>query len=179
MDTYIITREQLTAIVNKHPEEYIMLARQIQSQSVSDDEDCILCGAALQKYWHRLTPVLVKALAKAYAVVNEKGKNFFSKNELDLTHSEYGNFQKLRFHALIAKYKTEGEWHKGDWCITRRGFRFLRGEEQVPVRVQTFRNKVVDHDKEMAFVGKIIGSEPYVETDFQRELNEPDQTQLI
>lgn len=178
MDTYIITKDQLKYIVDKYIELY-PLAKKIQAQSVSEDDDCILCGAAMQKYWHKLTPVLVKALAKAYAVVTEKNKNFFSKNDLDLDHSEYGNFQKLRFHALIAKFKTEGEWRKGDWCITRRGFRFLRNAEAVPARVQTFRNAVVGHDKELVKVTDVISSEPYVETNFITELEQPDQSNLL
>ncbi len=179
MDTYIITKEQLVAIVNKHPEEYYWLAKQIQKQSVSDDQTCILCGAGLEKYWHKITPVLVNSLVVAYKLVAKRQANYFSKNELDLDHSEYGNFQKLRFHALIARYKVDGDWKKGDWLITRRGFLFLQGKVAIPKRVQTFRNKIVGHDTELVYLKDVVGTEPYVETNFDFEVNEPDQSLLF
>ena len=74
------------------------------------DHYCHHCGASLKKYWHRITPGLVKTLAKVYERVCEKGENHVAKGELKLSHGEYGNFQKLRFHALIAKYKQNVEW---------------------------------------------------------------------
>lgn len=178
MDTYIISRDQLKKIVDICPELY-PLARAVQKQSVSEDKNCIMCGAGLEKRWHRLTPVLIQALIKAYQIVVEKKENHFSKRDLDLDHNEYGNFQKLRFHALIAKHKVNGEWHKGDWVITRRGFLFLQGRQSVPTRVQTFRNRVIGHDPELAYIKDIINSQPEIQTVFPFEIAEPDQTDLL
>lgn len=133
-----------------------------------EEEFCDKCGASLKKYWHKLTPGLVRTLVKVYERVNEKGENKIHKNELTLTHGEYGNFQKLRFHALIAKYKENGEYKSGMWLITRRGAQFLTGQISVPESVQTFRNKVVGHSIEEVSVADIIGrrNEPYFQTDF-------------
>lgn len=133
------------------------------------NESCPHCGASMKAYWHRLTPGLVSTLIKIYNRVQQKNENKVSKKELSLTHSEYGNFQKLRFHGLIARYRPEGHWDRATWLITRRGGQFLRGEIEVPVRVRTFRNKVTGHDEQTANIGKIWGSEPYWDQKFSFE----------
>lgn len=176
MDNYIITKEQLKWIVAKHPEEFYLIAKEIVNQSAKNDNTCLLCGAGLKKYWHKMTPILVKCLAEAYRVVSKKNKNYFSRKELNLDHSEYNNFQKLRFHGLIARYKEHGEWRKGDWLITRRGFQLLQGRLKIPARVQTFRNEVVDHDKKVVDLKDIMGSKPYVESEFMFEFDVPDNS---
>lgn len=145
------------------------------------NEKCPHCGASLKKYWHRLTPGLVNTLVKVYTQVCSTGKNVINKKSLNLSHSEYGNFQKLRFHALIAKYIVDGEWHKGEWLITHRGAQFLHGEIQVPVRVLTFRNHVEDHDEQLVTVTNVIGTQPYFEKEFDYQVAKvaPEQVSLI
>ena len=140
------------------------------TKSENTPKKCPHCGASMKMYWHRLTPVLARSLVKAYSFVSGKGENKFDKKDLNLSHSEYGNFQKLRFHGLIAKYKEDGVWKKGQWLITRRGAQFLKGQISVPKRVQTFRNKVVDHDFDQVNVKQVIGSYPFVETEFDYDL---------
>lgn len=103
-------------------------------------------------------------MVKIYTKVCEKGENVVHKNELTLDHSEYGNLQKLRFHALIAKYRPEGKEIRGTWVITRRGALFLKGKISVPDRVQTYRNAVVAHGDTMVNVSTVMKSEPYWET---------------
>lgn len=41
-----------------------------------------------------------------------------------LTSNQVGNLSRARFHGLIAKIKG----HAGNYCITRKGFKFLAGE---------------------------------------------------
>lgn len=134
----------------------------------SDDKPvvskCPHCGASMKMYWHRLNAGLVHALVKVYTRVVEKNENKVSKKEIKLTHSEYGNFQKLRFHALIAKYKENGQWVRGTWLLTHRGAQFLRGEIQIPRKVQTFRNKITAHDEEYVTVTDVIKEQPYWDT---------------
>lgn len=168
---YIITREQLKEIVRQYPNTYA-LAKKIVAQSKGEDDKCILCDAQVKEYWHRITPGLVKALAKAYAVVCKKGRNEFDKNELNLDHSEYGNFQKLRFHALIAKNDKD---KRGNWLITRRGSEFLQGVIRIPARVKTYRNRVIDHDPETLTLRDVIKSEEYWEKDFDYDLYRPNK----
>lgn len=131
-------------------------------------EKCEHCGASLNKYWHRLTPVLVNALVKTMQCVQSKGENLVHKQDLNLTHGEYGNYQKLRFHGLIAKHKDEDGAFDG-WVLTKRGGKFLKGQMTVPLKVQTFRNQVVGHSEETVSVRDVIGMTPFVETEFERE----------
>lgn len=137
-------------------------------ENTNDDKPivskCPHCGASMKMYWHRLNSGLVHALVKVYTRVVEKNENKVSKKELNLTHSEYGNFQKLRFHALIAKYKENGQWVRGTWLLTHRGAQFLRGEIQIPRKVQTFRNKITAYDEEYVTVTDVIKERPYWDT---------------
>lgn len=147
---------------------------------MQETELCPCCGAKMKKYWHRITPGLVGILIKCYDFVKENGQNRFKMNELKLSHSEYGNFQKLRFHALIAKHKVDGEWVGQEWVMTSRGIDFLCGRITVPVRVQTFRNRVVDHDLETIHIKNIWnGGLPWFENKFDYSVFQPKQESLL
>lgn len=143
-------------------------------------ERCPHCGASLKKYWHSITPGLVSVLTKCYDYVKEHDLNRFKMNELKLSHSEYGNFQKLRFHGLIAKCKFLGEVQEREWLLTKRGAEFLCGKIEVPKQVQTFRNKVVDHSLETVHVSRVWeGQIPWFQSKFDYSLFEPKQASLI
>jgi len=128
---------------------------------------CEHCGASLKKFWHRITPGLVDTLVKSYTVVSAKNENVFTRDELALSNSAYTNLYKLRYHGLLAKHKVNGEWHKGEWLITRRGGQFLRGELAIPFRVQTFRNKVIGHDSETVTLAQVMKEKLYFEVNFE------------
>lgn len=138
-------------------------------------EYCEHCGASLKEYWHRVTPLLVKTLIKFRASVNDKGRNSIHvSEEVKLTKTEYNNFQKLRFHALIAKVNEDGERKTGYWLLTHRGAEFLNGRQMIPFRVKTYRNRVIDHDSRFVLVKDIIGTTPFLETrvDFDYDIHE-------
>lgn len=124
---------------------------------------CPHCHAQMNSYYHAITPGLVKILLKVYKHVVETGQNSLGMNELPLTHSEYGNFQKLRFHALIAKDDNEDK----KWLVTTRGADFLKGRISIPRRVETFRNKVVGHDSELVTIADVMRSDPHFQTVFE------------
>lgn len=145
-----------------------------------EDGKCPHCGASLKQYWHTLTPGLVKTLVQVYLKVSEKRVNQFGMKEIKLTHSQYGNFQKLRFHAMIAKIKENGEVIKGQWLITGRGVNFLTGKCEVPERVQTFRNKVIDHSHDLVNVTQVMKDSPeFWETDFDYSIFAPAGQQTL
>jgi len=134
-------------------------------------EYCEHCGASLKKYWHRLTPGMVRALIKANRfVASVKNNKFHLYNDLTeenkLTTVEQMNWTKLRFHGLVAKVKTNGDWERGYWLITRRGGQFLKSEISVPVQVQTFRNKVIGHSVEQVLIKDVIKNLPYFDKSF-------------
>ena len=126
------------------------------------------------KFWHRITPGLVKTLVKVYKRVCEKNQNLVFMNELDLNHSEYGNFQKLRFHALIAKYRKNGQIVHSTWVITKRGADLLKGGK-IPEKVQTLLNRVMAHTDNLVSLTDIMRSEVDFETyeDFKKQAQLP------
>lgn len=143
---------------------------------------CPHCGAKMKKYWHKLTPILVSALVKFRGAVTAKGENSVHlKDDMDgtdyeLTRHERSNWTKLRFHGLVAKVKNkDGSHYRGHWLITKRGSDFLNGRIQIPAKVLTFRNQVINHDDHMVNVKDVIGSTPYVEDldDIEYEIAPP------
>lgn len=132
--------------------------------TIVEDEVCPHCGAKKKVYWQRLSPILVKTLVKFKAAVIQKGENkIHLRDDLELTKSEYTNFQKLRFHGLVAKYKIEGKNIYGYWVLTRRGSDFLKNEITVPVKVKTYRNKVIGYSEARVTVIDVIKSPVYVD----------------
>ena len=131
----------------------------------TDDENCPYCHAKMKKYWYRLSPALVDILIMMVNQARSNDTNAFKIKELkdQLSPHQYTQSTKLRFHGLIFKVKDDdGKW-SGEWGITKRAGDFLRGDVKVPAKVQTFRNKVVDHDDVLVSIRDVYGSIPYIE----------------
>lgn len=127
---------------------------------------CPYCGANMKAYWHTLTPGLVSGLVEAIKfVVSHSRNSFHLQRDLNLSKSMYNNFQKLRFHALVAKIDEK----PGYWLITNRGGQFLRGEIEVPRQVLTFRNKVQTHSGDKVHMRQFRDKVPYYEAEFAYE----------
>lgn len=80
---------------------------------------CEHCGASLASYWHTMSTGIFSALVKAIRHVHKTGVNDFNmaRDIPSLTKNEFSNFQKLRFHGLIAHSKGT----RRHWLITKRG----------------------------------------------------------
>lgn len=128
-------------------------------------EKCNSCGASMKMWWHMVTPGLVGDLIKAIEFVKANKNEFHLQKNLNLSKNEYNNFQKLRFHGLVAKVKDRS----GYWLITKRGGHFLRGEMEIPVGVLTFRNKVVDHTEKMCKIADFKQKFPSFQSEFAFE----------
>lgn len=100
-------------------------------------ECCPQCGQSIMRHKHSMSRSLVHILIKAYQC--EKYV-FHLQNDLNLSKSEYANFQKLKYWGLVKK----DDDNLGYWEITSAGFDFL--ENKIPVFrfVWTYNNKVVD-----------------------------------
>lgn len=138
----------------------------INFPELKNKEYCSNCNASMKMFWQMLSPGLVGCLIKAIEFVNYNNKNEFNlQKDLDLSKTEYNNFQKLRFHGLIA--------HSGDklgyWLITKRGGAFLRNEVAIPAGVQTFRNTVMGHTEEMVRITDFKNYFPKFESEFAFE----------
>lgn len=143
-----------------------------QQNEVSSEKVCDHCGAKLKEWWHTLTPGLVNALIKMLQAVRAKNLNdVHLQTELELSKNEYNNFQKLRFHGLVAKvYENGGEHKKGCWLITRRGGQFLRGELRIAKKVKTFRNQVIGHSEDLVTMNEFRGKVSSFEQNFDFEI---------
>lgn len=81
--------------------------------------------------------------------------------------SHYNNFQKLRYHGLIAKLKIDGLPVKNEWVITRNGFRFLRGRIGLPNHVLIKNNHVVERSDVLVSLTDVWRGAPFLETTFE------------
>lgn len=137
---------------------------------------CNSCGASMKMWWHMLTPGLVGDLIKAIEFVKRNGKNeFHLQKNLNLSKTEFTNFQKLRYHGLITQVKGK----VGFWLITKRGGAFLRNEEAIPAGVMTFRNKVEGHTPEMVRITDFKDKFPAFQSEFAYEYRMPERQQLF
>ncbi len=139
------------------------------------DKRCRCCKGSLRMNWHSLSPALVDLLAIAARRVKEQGGlNEVHKRDLDLSTSQYGNFQKLRYFGLIAHVDDEGT----AWLITRQGWQFLRGQWQAASRVQTYQNRIMQRDDRRVDVHEVMRKRDKVDywpsaRDFDFELASP------
>lgn len=139
------------------------------------DKRCRCCKGSLRMNWHSLSPALVDLLAIAARYVKEHGGvNEVHKRELDLTTSQYGNFQKLRYFGLITHVDDEGT----AWLITRQGWQFLKGDWQAASRVQTYQNRIMRRDDRRVTVHDVMRKRDQVDywpsaRDFDFELASP------
>ena len=128
------------------------------------DEFCPQCGSTLKKRRESVTPLILDNLVKMREAVFRKGENnIMPSKELDLTKSQYNNFQKLRYHALIAKVINNNIWEEGHWLITHRGAEFLNGRMRIPKSVWIYKNKIVAKSEDMIGVEDVLNTVPYLE----------------
>lgn len=94
---------------------------------------------------HCLSPGLVKVLTKLIWAVKEKDKNeVHLQKDVDLSHNEYANCQKLRYFALIAQVPNKS----GYWLITKFGGEFLRNERAISYKITTQNNRIIAKSEE-------------------------------
>ena len=141
---------------------------------------CPHCGASLKKHWHRLSVGLVTTLLKfRQACIANGTHTIHVPKQVSFDKSEYNNFQKLRYHGLVAKARDkDGNHLSGYWILTRRGAEFCKNRVKLPIKVQTFRNKISARSDDKANIYEIleiIGDKlPYWDTayDFEYDIAE-------
>lgn len=120
-----------------------------------DDEEkiCPHCGAKMMEYRHRLNEPLIVSLAK----LRRAGGGPLNIKVLGLTHSQWDNFQKLRYFDLVRQVWVDGSRKRGVWEITNHGRAFLDGREPSYRSVWTYRGQRVRWDDELVYVGAVVG----------------------
>ncbi len=128
------------------------------------ENTCPHCGAKMKEWKHRLTPGLVSCLSKAIEFVHANNRNeFHLQRDLDLSKTEFANFQKLRYFALVAQ--VEGK--DGYWLITSHGGAFLRNTKGIPEWVKTYRNKIQSKSNVLVFYQDFKYKVPYFDCEFE------------
>ena len=120
---------------------------------------CPTCGASMVVHPQRISKGLAKLLIQFKSKVVELDRNeIHLQKDLSLTNNQFGNFQKLRYHGLIAKvFDKETKLHKsGYWLLTRKGNQFVKGQISTAQSVFTFRNSIVDKSPNMVFISEVM-----------------------
>lgn len=144
---------------------------------MSEVYTCPTCGHEETAYWRTLNAGNVRALIKFRRAIGYHGRNEIhlykdmDGHDFKLTTAEQMNWTKLRFHGLVAKVKEDGQIKRGYWLLTARGAAFLRGDLDVPRKVKTLNNRVIEHDDVYVSVDQVAGSRPVFDDlwDMQRE----------
>jgi len=109
---------------------------------------CPHCHQAIMINKHPFSKSMAKLLLKV-AEQKEIGEPFHLQNDINLTKSEYANFQKLRYFELAKKsYQgTKRLW--GHWELTHLAELLIKKEIRIAAWVGTFNNEVVEssHDR--------------------------------
>jgi hypothetical protein len=71
--------------------------------------------------------------------------------DLDMTHTEYLNFQKLGYWGLVINPK------RGTWQMTAEGWSFLGGGHRIHERVLTLRGKFDGYEGDLVAFEDILG----------------------
>ena len=92
-----------------------------------DPEICQACGQSTT-YLLLIDRGTVKIMKEIARFIGRKGINVVHpRKEMEgeyLTSNDVGNLSRPRFHGLIARVRE----HKGNYCLTKKGAKFLRGE---------------------------------------------------
>lgn len=102
-------------------------------------DTCPHCGRRVTAYVVHLNAQLLEAFvlfAEARIVANGP----IEKAGLELSHSQYGNFQKLRHFRLIERRESN------TWEMTPHGWGFLMGQMSVYSPAAQFGNTTLDAD---------------------------------
>ena len=120
---------------------------------------CEMCGQTIAPRKESVGKGIIRSLYKMAKYVKTTGFNkVHPEKDLELTTSEYNNFQKLRYHGLVAKYKYEGEIEAGYWLITHKGYGFLNNNFGTAKYVEVFNNRIVGYSDKIMLMHEIVGS---------------------
>ncbi len=76
--------------------------------------------------------------------------------DLNLTKSQFNNFQKLQYWGFVEK-GTEENGHTHEWVLTEKGRDFVHGRIAVSKYMITYRNKTVGEDGQKLFIIDCLG----------------------
>ncbi len=118
---------------------------------------CDHCGAKMIEYKFTFNRGLARCLFRL--------SQFPQPTEIctmNLTTSQWTNFQKLKYWELIAPHVTdETDRKRGWWRLTPQGIAFLTGKVPIHKNVIMYRNKFVRFGGEKIFFKDVTGGYEY------------------
>lgn len=135
---------------------------------VDDHGRCVNCKARVRIYKHELSSGLIDILVKFARAVGVKHRNeIHLLQDMDqdntLSRVEYNSFQKLRYHALVAKVRSR----PGYWLLTHLGSEFLHRRKKVPKLKASYRNVIVGRSTELVGVDDFYPEPRWPRLDFE------------
>lgn len=122
-------------------------------------EYCPTCGHLIGPRRERLTTGLVSLLSKFARALEMEDKQYLHlQKELNLSKSEYNNFQKLRYHDLVYRKGLAG-----CWGLTQLGKDFIYGTVSIPQEVFVRNNQVVNQGSGLVFVYDVLRSSEWAD----------------
>lgn len=114
---------------------------------------CQHCGAKMKKYKFSLNRPLVDVLVlmRKLAPVGSP----IEINSLNMTTSQWTNFQKLRYWNLIARYEDKAHPKGGIWVVTQQGADFVDGTLPIRKYAVMYRNELVEYSGDLVFEKQI------------------------
>lgn len=140
---------------------------------ISEPHFCSNCGEIhLPAPAHKevLNKMKVVMLRRAADHVIKTMDNKFMVREISRPeeYSMFHNFQKLRYHGLIAPIRDEnGKKLKGQWLITRNGWAFVRGEIELSKFVLVANNHIRERSEKKVSLREVNAQVLEIQTRFE------------
>jgi len=122
---------------------------------MKDKEYCPYCGQKYMKNKHTFSKALGQILLKA-AHRYKEGQGFHLIKDLELTHNQACNFQKLAYWEVVEKHFEYGIRKGGYWHLTHKAVEIIDGTN-FPKSITTFNNKVMEISGERTRLKDVLG----------------------
>lgn len=138
-----------------------------------NDHRCTECGELhLSPPTHKevLSKLKLVMLRRAADHVIETMSNDFMVRDISKPeeYSMFHNFQKLRYHGLVAPARDGvGRKIKGRWLITRNGWAFLRGDIELSKYVLVSGNHIKERSDEKTTCNRVAQGSVEITTRFE------------
>lgn len=140
--------------------------------TISHSEICQHCGAVVAEHKHGLSKGIIRSMyivAKAQEI-----KSPVKLRKLKLTYARRANLLKAQYWGMLARGTPDKD--SGEWYITEKGFKFMRGEISMPHYAITFRNEVQTFEGKNLLVTEITDGWSFA-SDYARDMK-PHQPEL-
>lgn len=158
---------QITEKYQRVPTEFIFTQLAQWFPELKNKERCPNCRGSMKTYVFRfdvLDALLLIAMVKVVGQKLDQGESFTEANKVHVQKMDHASYairsrtSQCRQLGLVAKVlNAKGKQIGGTWCITRRGWEALRGQE-VPAEVRSFQNMIVERSTKVTTIQDALRS---------------------